>query len=114
DRLADIDLGLACARYAGHIRAVQPKLVEGHGCDDAAEVRLVNARHPLLTGRVVPVTIRLGGAFSVLVITGPNTGGKTVALKTAGLLTLMALCGLQVPADDGSTVRVVDAVHADI
>ena len=114
ERLADLDFLLAAARYAGALNAVQPRLVEGRAAEPEAELRLINARHPLLAGRVVPTTIRLGGDFSILVITGPNTGGKTVALKTAGLLTLMALAGLQIPADDGSAVRVVDAVHADI
>jgi DNA mismatch repair protein MutS2 len=114
ERLGDVDLALASARYAGALNAVQPRLVAAAGRDEAAEVRLNAARHPLLSGVVVPTTIRLGADFAVLVITGPNTGGKTVALKTVGLLTMMALSGLQIPAGPGSTVRVFDAVYADI
>ena len=74
----------------------------------------MEARHPLLEGEVVPVTIEAGGETRALLITGPNTGGKTVALKTAGLLSLMALAGLPVPADKGTRIPVYDAVFADI
>jgi DNA mismatch repair protein MutS2 len=106
--LAEIDLHLAKARYASLLRASAPR-VNPHG-----HLRLVQARHPLLTGRVVPIDFRLGGEFTMVVITGPNTGGKTVALKTVGLLSLMAQTGLHIPADEESEVAVFTDVFADI
>lgn len=112
--LADIDLQLAKARLAAAQKAIEPALEVGRGEPGQRGLRLINARHPLLQGKVVPITIRLGDDFQVMVITGPNTGGKTVALKTAGLLTLMAQAGLHVPADDGSQVHLFDDVLADI
>ncbi|MGD9889928.1 MAG: endonuclease MutS2 [Dehalococcoidia bacterium] len=117
EALAEIDLCLARARLGDALEAdelpydgdAQPWLVPA-----PAELVLEDARHPLLRGDVVPVSLRVGGAFAVLLITGPNTGGKTVALKTAGLLTLMALSGMPVPARPGTRIPVYQSVHADI
>ncbi len=117
EALAEIDLALACARLGDEIGA--PELPRGDGeeawlTEAPGELHLLNARHPLLSGNVVPVTITVGGGYRVLLITGPNTGGKTVALKTAGLLSLMAAAGLPVPADRESRVPVFASVYADI
>ncbi len=126
EALAAIDLALAKGRLGEALGAVelphegaeQPWLVERTGgARQASPLRLLNARHPLLTGDVVPITLWLGeegDGFRVLLITGPNTGGKTVALKTAGLLSLMAQAGLPVPADAESRLPIFDAVFADI
>jgi DNA mismatch repair protein MutS2 len=117
DTLAELDLALAKAKLGESLQAKelpylsedQPWLARG-----PAELRLLNARHPLLTGEVVPISIWVGDSYSIVLITGPNTGGKTVALKTVGLLTLMAQAGLPIPADLGSRIPVFDSVHADI
>lgn len=111
--LAEIDLHLAKARYAGLLRASAPK-VNGDG-----RLLLRQARHPLLRGAVVPIDFWLGrdrdGAeMRMVVITGPNTGGKTVALKTVGLLSLMAQAGMHIPCEDGSEIPVYGDIFADI
>ncbi len=104
-RLGD-EIGAPELPYEGE---EQPWIVEA-----PAQLHLLLARHPLLRAPVVPTTVTVGGNYRVLLITGPNTGGKTVALKTAGLLSLMAQAGLPVPADRGSRVPVFDSVFADI
>jgi DNA mismatch repair protein MutS2 len=106
--LAEFDLHLAKARYGRLMRCTEPHL------NDAGFMNLRNARHPLLTGNVVPINFHLGHEFFMVVITGPNTGGKTVALKTVGLLALMAQAGLHIPADEHSEIAVFEEVFADI
>ncbi|HEX8966817.1 MAG TPA: endonuclease MutS2, partial [Chloroflexota bacterium] len=112
--LARIDLWRASAALAEQHRGTAPQLVGLPRPAGQPVLRLHQARHPLLTGTVVPIGLELGGQFDVLLITGPNTGGKTVALKTAGLLSLMAQAGLFIPADEGSIVAVFERVQADI
>lgn len=105
----EINLIFAKAQLAYKMKASMPELN-----DDGVTI-LKKARHPLLdTKKVVPVDIMLGEGFDTLVITGPNTGGKTVSIKTLGLLTLMAMCGLMIPTADGSKVCVYKKVFADI
>ena len=106
--LADFDFWTAKARLAAELDGVRAETVAD------AEVELLSARHPGLSGRVVPIDVRLGGDFTALVITGPNTGGKTVALRTLGLLALMHQAGLHVPAATGSRLPVFRDVLADI
>ncbi|MFA9381317.1 MAG: endonuclease MutS2 [Acetanaerobacterium sp.] len=109
DCMLDIDLYFAKARLADQMRAVRPNLTRD------GMLHLRQARHPLIErDKVVPIDIRLGQEFDTLVVTGPNTGGKTVALKTTGLFVLMAMCGLLLPCADGSAVSVFDQVLADI
>jgi len=110
DLLARLDLTLARARYARAVGAVAPEPPP----EGSREMCLVEARHPLLTGEVVPISLRVGGEWSVLLITGPNTGGKTVALKTAGLLALMHQAGFHLPAGPGTFLPVYDGIYADI
>jgi DNA mismatch repair protein MutS2 len=106
--LARLDLAFAKGRYSLAIRGSEPLLTQSGVID------LHNARHPLLTGKVVPISLPLGKKFDTLVITGPNTGGKTVSLKTVGLLTLMAQAGLHIPASSGSEISVFREVFCDI
>lgn len=116
--LAEIDLALAKARYAHAMRAVEPRLAaadeQAGKTDGRPFLRLVEARHPLLGERAVPLTVEIGRDFTVLVITGPNTGGKTVALKNIGLLAAMAQSGLAIPASEESCLSVFDGIYADI
>ena len=107
--LVQLDVIFAKAKLAFNMRAWAPIM------NDTGKVELRNARHPLIDPRkVVPISLRLGSDFDTMIITGPNTGGKTVTLKTIGLLTLMAECGLHVPAGDGSVLSTFDAILADI
>ncbi|MBU5434297.1 endonuclease MutS2 [Pseudoflavonifractor sp. MSJ-37] len=108
DLLILLDVIFAKAKLSYRMKASAPKLVE-------RGVSLRRARHPLLDPRkAVPNDLSLGGSFDTLVITGPNTGGKTVTLKTLGLLALMAQCGLHIPVDGDSHVQVFSRVLADI
>ncbi len=107
--LIRLDVIFAKAKLSYQMRAWAPLM------NDKGRVELRSARHPLIAkDKVVPVSVRLGSDFDTMIITGPNTGGKTVTLKTIGLLTLMAECGLHVPAGDGSTLSTFDAILADI
>ena len=109
DCLTELNLIFAKAQLAYKMNATVPTL------NTDGLVELKKARHPLLDKRtVVPTDISLGGDFDTLVITGPNTGGKTVSIKTLGLLTLMAACGLMIPAAENSRICVFKTVFADI
>ena len=107
--LVTIDSIFARAKLSYAMHAMEPEIrTDG-------QLELKSARHPLIGKKtVVPISVRLGSDFDTLVITGPNTGGKTVTLKTIGLLTLMAECGLHIPAEDGSYISTFDMVLADI
>ena len=107
--LVQLDVIFAKAKLGYRMRAWAPIM------NDRGRVELRNARHPLIDPKVVvPISLRLGTDFDSMIITGPNTGGKSVTLKTIGLLTLMAECGLHIPAGDGSTLSTFDAILADI
>lgn len=109
EKLVELDVCFAKARYGQETCSVVPKLREDGGID------IKGGRHPLIDPKkIVPIDIRLGTDFDTIVITGPNTGGKTVALKTLGLLTLMAMCGMMIPAGEGSEVSVFEYILADI
>jgi DNA mismatch repair protein MutS2 len=121
--IADLDLALACGKYSDDLRAIKPVLHEfkkkaksetATGNPDVV-IRLYQARHPLLDPQtVVPIDVELDPQTFALVITGPNTGGKTVALKTVGLLALMAQAGLHIPAHTGSEISTFETLFADI
>ena len=106
--LTDLDLIIAKARFSLKFRATRPAIAQ------KKMIKIINGRHPMLTGEVVPISVELGKDFKCLVITGPNTGGKTVTLKMTGLFPLMAQSGLFIPADEGSVLSCWNFVYADI
>ncbi len=107
--LVELNLIFSKAKLAYKMKATLPNI------NNEGKVYLKNARHPLINYKsVVPITVELGINFNSIIITGPNTGGKTVTLKTVGLLTLMTMCGLLIPVDDGSNISVFKKVFADI
>ena len=108
DALARFDFWAAKALLASEVDGTRAETAKGD------EVVLLSARHPGLTGRVIPIDIRLGDGYTALVVTGPNTGGKTVTLRTLGLLSLMHQAGLHVPAAPGSKLPIFKDVYADI
>ncbi|MDY6876832.1 MAG: endonuclease MutS2 [Chloroflexota bacterium] len=120
EALAALDLAFAKAKYADDIDATAPELIPFHqhpisNVQHRATIRLFGARHPLLDpATVVPINVVLDDETHVLIITGPNTGGKTVSLKTVGLLTLMAQAGLHIPVEHGSALSLFEAIYADI
>ena len=109
DQLVTLDVIFAKSRLSYSMKAMEPAV------NSSGKVVLNRARHPLIDKHVVvPISVRLGEEFDTLVITGPNTGGKTVTLKTLGLLTLMAECGLHIPVSDNSCISIFETVYADI
>lgn len=109
EALIELDLIFAKAKLAYKIGGIVPKI------NDRGYIYLKRARHPLINQKsVVPITMSIGDKYDTLIITGPNTGGKTVALKTAGLMCLMAMCGLMIPCDDNSEIAVFNKIFADI
>lgn len=108
DALTRLDFAIAKGRLAYDMNAVKPDL------NTRGYINIISGRHPLIPGKVVPVTIHLGGDFSTLVITGPNTGGKTVTLKTVGLFVAMTQAGLHIPAEVGSEIGYYRQIFTDI
>ena len=109
DLIGKLDFIFAKAKFSNSLNAITPII------NDEKEINLINARHPLIDkNKVVPISVNIGNTFSVLLITGPNTGGKTVTLKTIGLLSGMACSGLNIPADEHSSIYVFDEIYTDI
>ena len=108
DALARFDFWAAKAQLAAELDGIRAETT------NRVEIILLGARHPGLTGRIVPIDVRMGDGYTALVVTGPNTGGKTVTLRTIGLLALMHQAGLHIPADAGSRLPVLRDVFADI
>ncbi len=109
ETIIELEVYFAKSALGVKMKAITPQIV------DRPYIELNKARHPIIDkDKVVPISIVLGADYSCLIVTGPNTGGKTVAIKTAGLLTLMAMCGLMIPASDGSVIGVFSKILVDI
>ncbi|WP_078382182.1 endonuclease MutS2 [Sutcliffiella halmapala] len=108
DMMVSYDLIFAKAKYSMATGGIAPQINEHH------LIRLKGARHPLLGKKAVPLDVVIGEDFDALVITGPNTGGKTVTIKTVGLLTMMAQCGMHIPVDVGSEIAIFKKILVDI
>ena len=109
ENITELAFFFGCANLAHKMRATRPIMTEERRCN------LVRARHPLIDKEsVVPITVGIGGEYDTLIITGPNTGGKTVTLKTLGLFAIMAQAGLHIPADEGSTVCIFEKILVDL
>lgn len=107
--LAEADFIFAKAAYAHALKATQPAI------NNDGYLRIKKGRHPLIpAAQVVPIDVELGKEYTAIVVTGPNTGGKTVSLKTVGLFSLMAMSGLHIPAEDGSEMTIFESIYADI
>ncbi len=107
--IGEIDFIFAKASFSKSINGIRPEI------NESKYINLISARHPLIDkNKVVPIDISIGKNYSSLIITGPNTGGKTVALKTVGLLLLMAYSGLLIPASEKSSIYIFDEIFADI
>ncbi len=109
EAIGTLDFIFAKARYSNSIKGITPVI------NDTKCINLIKARHPLIEAtKVVPITINIGKDYNLLIITGPNTGGKTVSLKTIGLLEAMACSGLNIPAEEKSSIYVFDEIYSDI
>ena len=106
--ISEYDMVFAKAKYSANNKCITPKV------NDRGYIKIVNGKHPLLKGKVVPLNIEIGKDYRSLIITGPNAGGKTLALKTVGLLTLMVQCGFDISADDKTEISVFENVFVDI
>ncbi|XRG78011.1 endonuclease MutS2 [Rossellomorea sp. GAMAL-10_SWC] len=106
--ISQYDMVFAKAKFSKHIGGVEPKL------NDFGYIKLVNCKHPLLTGNVVPLNFEIGESYRSLIITGPNAGGKTVVLKTIGLLTLATMSGFHIIGDTGTEIAVFEKIFVDI
>ena len=109
ENICELGFIFGCAALSDRMDACEPQIT------DKKQIKLINARHPLISKKtVVPITVSVGDGYDTLIITGPNTGGKTVTLKTLGLLAAMAQSGLHIPCDEGSSVFVFDRILANI
>lgn len=106
--ISQYDMVFAKAKFSKHIGGVEP------GLNDVGYIKLVNCKHPLLTGEAVPLHFEIGKDYRSLIITGPNAGGKTVVLKTIGLLTLATMSGFHIVADKGTEIAIFDHIFVDI
>lgn len=106
--IANYDMIFAKAKYSLNNNCITPN-INNHG-----HIKLVKAKHPLLKGKIIPLDFEIGDKYRSLIITGPNAGGKTVALKTVGILTLMTQCGFDVPAQEGTFISIFENIFVDI